>query len=179
MTYERIMDATKAKKTEVDHCIRWLKKSKMLATTKATRGFIVNILNYSLYQDLDSYKSDGISELKAIQKRHRSDTKNKYDKNDNNDKKNKHLDFVLLTDKEYKKLTEKFGEPSLKEKITSLNDYIGSKGVKYKSHYFTILSWERKNKPESGDYPQKSTVNEKARAATNKIREKAGLEIYK
>ena len=58
--------------------------------------------------------------------------------------KTKYLDFVLLTDDEHSKLKEKFNSrlPSL---IENLNNYIGSKGKKYKSHYHTILSWERKN----------------------------------
>lgn len=56
----------------------------------------------------------------------------------------KHLDFVFLSEDEYKKLTDRFGEPLLKEKIAALNDAIGSKGYKYKSHYFTILNWDRR-----------------------------------
>jgi hypothetical protein len=58
-----------------------------------------------------------------------------------------YMDFVLLTNKEHSNLLEKFGEDDLKEKITALNDYIGSKGAKYKSHYHTILVWARKDGP--------------------------------
>ncbi len=61
--------------------------------------------------------------------------------------KKQHIDFVFLTKTEYEKLEAKFGKADLKEKIVSLNDYIGSKGVKYKSHYYTILAWARKNGP--------------------------------
>lgn len=59
--------------------------------------------------------------------------------------KRKFLDFVFLTDDEYEKLVKKFGKEGADERIATLNEYIGSKGRKYKSHYFTILSWERKN----------------------------------
>jgi hypothetical protein len=59
--------------------------------------------------------------------------------------KKKYMDFVLLTKEEYKKLVDQFGEAGASERISNLNTYIGSKGKKYKSHYFTILSWERKN----------------------------------
>ena len=58
--------------------------------------------------------------------------------------KNTYLDFVKLTDEEHQKLKDKFGA-TLNDKLQALNDYIGSKGVKYKSHYHTILSWERRN----------------------------------
>jgi hypothetical protein len=55
------------------------------------------------------------------------------------------LDFVRLTEAEYEKLIEQFGREGADDRIRALNDGIGSKGYKYKSHYHTILSWERKN----------------------------------
>lgn len=55
----------------------------------------------------------------------------------------KYLDFVFLSSDEYKKLIAKFGEQTTKDKIEVLNNYVGSKGAKYKSHYHTILNWER------------------------------------
>jgi len=62
--------------------------------------------------------------------------------------KHRHGEFenVLLTDEELGKLKEKF--PSdWRSRIDDLSYYIGSKGDKYKSHYRTILSWNRKNEP--------------------------------
>jgi len=53
---------------------------------------------------------------------------------------------VKLAEDEYKKLIEKFGEFLTNEKIENLSSGIASKGYKYKSHYATILSWDRKNK---------------------------------
>jgi hypothetical protein len=55
--------------------------------------------------------------------------------------KKKFLDFVLLTEDEYASLIEKFGKAEADSKINTLNNYIGSKGTKYKSHYHTILNW--------------------------------------
>lgn len=59
--------------------------------------------------------------------------------------KRKYLDFVFLTDDEYSKLQNKFSETELKDLVERLNNYIGSKGKKYKSHYYTILAWARKD----------------------------------
>lgn len=59
--------------------------------------------------------------------------------------KTKHLEFVLLTPEEYDKLVAQFGAQGVAERIARLNDYIGSKGVKYKNHYYTILNWARKD----------------------------------
>ena len=59
--------------------------------------------------------------------------------------KEKFLDFVMLTKAEHKKLVDAFGGRVVGEYLERLNEYIGSKGKKYKSHYFTILSWMRKD----------------------------------
>ncbi len=59
--------------------------------------------------------------------------------------KNTYMEFVFLTDEEHEKLVRLFSEQGTKDRIAALNDYIGSKGKKYKSHYHTILTWDRKN----------------------------------
>ena len=81
--------------------------------------------------------------LPLAKKRHTKETTTKERKKID---KRKFLDFVLLTDDEHKNLISKFGKTETLEWIERLNEYIGSKGKKYKSHYFTILSWERKDK---------------------------------
>lgn len=48
---------------------------------------------------------------------------------------------VLLTDEEYAKLEKS----NLLPYINKLDSYIASKGKKYKSHYATILNWNRKD----------------------------------
>lgn len=65
----------------------------------------------------------------------------------NEQKKDKFLEFVLLTKEEYSKLCERIGEETTNEWITRLNNYIGSKGKKYNSHYHTILTWIRNEQP--------------------------------
>lgn len=72
-------------------------------------------------------------------------------------KKCKYMEYVYLTNEEYKKLIEKYGEVNVKEFIENLNDYIGSKGKKYKSHYYTILSWAKKegNNPDNLSWAEK------------------------
>lgn len=71
------------------------------------------------------------------------------DKNFSNHlKKKRFLDFVLLTDEEYKKLIDRYGKTIIDEYIEKLNNYIGSKGKRYKSHYHTLLNWLKKDKIE-------------------------------
>lgn len=78
-------------------------------------------------------------------------------------KKDKYGEFVFLTKKEYTKLLNRFGtEQQLREKIDELNEGIGSKGYKYKSHYHTILAWHRRKGKEVGSktklYPLKAKI---------------------
>lgn len=77
-TYKEIMSYTKATRSEVDHCIRWLKQATQIKTWKATRGFYIKVLKYDVYQTLNTYKSDTRSDddgdIKATGRRYRSDT---------------------------------------------------------------------------------------------------------
>lgn len=67
------------------------------------------------------------------------------DKKDIKEISKKFKEFVFLTDSEYLKLIDKLGKSKTEEFIERLNNYIGSKGKKYKSHYHTILSWSSKD----------------------------------
>lgn len=49
---------------------------------------------------------------------------------------------IFLKQEEYDKLVERFGREGTDSRLTKLSLYVLSKGVKYKSHYHTILSWE-------------------------------------
>lgn len=57
----------------------------------------------------------------------------------------KYLDFVFLSKANYDRLAEKLGITRVDSYIDKLNNYIGSKGKRYKSHYHTILSWASKD----------------------------------
>ena len=63
------------------------------------------------------------------------------------DPKHKHGEFsnVLLTDYELDQLKAKF--PDWQKRIDDLSYYLGSTGKTYKSHYRTLLSWARRDKP--------------------------------
>ncbi|WP_212930109.1 DNA-binding protein [Shouchella clausii] len=56
-----------------------------------------------------------------------------------------YLDFVKLTEEEREKLIKKFGSVKTDDLIEQLNNYIGSKGDKYKSHYYTLLNWAKRD----------------------------------
>lgn len=49
---------------------------------------------------------------------------------------------ILLTDSEYQKLCEEWGEPELKRMITILDEGIEAKGYKYKNYNLAIRKWK-------------------------------------
>ena len=67
------------------------------------------------------------------------------DKDKSKSSKTRHLSFVFLTDKEFEELKGGLGEKQTQDLIERLNDYIGSTGKKYKSHYHTIKNWARRD----------------------------------
>ena len=72
----------------------------------------------------------------------------------------KHLEFVYLFEAEHKKLVERFGLKQAEALVERLNNAIGSKGYKYKSHYHTILNWAGKdNIPKVVETPTRHNPN--------------------
>jgi hypothetical protein len=53
-------------------------------------------------------------------------------------------EFVQLSEEEHQKLVDKFGKQDTADRLAALDEYIGSTGKKYASHYHTVLSWARK-----------------------------------
>jgi len=94
-----------------------------------------------------------------------------------NEDKDKYLDFVFLSKDEHRKLVEEFGIKGTEKRIKNLNIGIGSKGYRYDSHYFTILSWDRKDERDSSKPPAPKLMDTEAspewlaahKAATQKV----------
>ena len=88
----------------------------------------------------------------------------------------KHLNFVFLTSEEHKKLLERYGDNNTRKLIDSLNRYIGSTGKKYKSHYFTLLNFAKRDEmPELKTPEQKATQDKQAREKyQEKVRKEDG-----
>ena len=79
---------------------------------------------------------------------------------------------VLLTDEERAKLTERFGEKDAMARIENLSSAIASKGYRYKSHYATILTWERMDEKrglKGGKAGQSTTREERAKVLKDSV----------
>lgn len=123
-----------------------LENMQNLNTQRDTHYTIISIINWDTYQDEDK-KGDTQGDRQVTGREQAGNT----DKKDKKDKK-KYLEFVYLTDDEFEKLEKKFSQQGAMKNIEKLNNYIGSKGKKYKSHYHTILTWH--NKEQNKEQPQ-------------------------
>ncbi len=56
-TYDEIARQTKATTTIVYKCLKYLKRDHMIDNKKTTRGSLITVLNYDLYQDYNIYKT--------------------------------------------------------------------------------------------------------------------------
>lgn len=77
--------------------------------------------------------------------------------------KHRHGEFknVLLTDEEYDRLGEEYGDDARSEFINRLDEYIGMKGSKYKDHNLVIRNWMRKDGIKPKEKPKETTLEKK------------------
>ena len=137
------------KKISASTLQRWLRKLEtwqMLNIKTYSKFSIVTVSNWTEYQQDEQQMNN-----KWTTDEQQVDT-DKNDKNGKNDKKY-YGEFVRLTDEEHQKLTERLGQALTADYIERLNNYIGSKGTKYKSHYHTILTWVRNDEKKQAEPP--------------------------
>lgn len=124
-------------------------KSTNFLTIKSTKMYsIITILKYHTYQNPKNYTNQVTNQVSNQELTKLQPTPNH--KQECKNEKNVYKEFVYLTNQEYEKLISAHGEAVTKEYIHKLNNYIGSTGKRYKSHYHTMLNWlskEPKNKP--------------------------------
>ncbi len=144
-------------------CIAYLKKDGMIDTKKSTRGNIITVIKYNIYQDLNNYTSTKKSTIQAQYKHQESTTINKYDKNEKNDKYsseqssqviNQLIDLFKDVNPSYEKLFKNTTQRSATErllsthgvgKLTSIIEYLSkSNSTKYAPTITTPLQLEDK-----------------------------------
>lgn len=135
--------------------IKSLEKLEMICVNSNNKMTLITVENWAKYQTEEG-RAYQQKNNKVTTKEQQSNTNNNSNNinNSNNmggtptppkEPKHKYGEFkqVLLSDSEVESLKEKLGEQVMKEYIRRLDEYIGSKGASYKSHYLTILKWHR------------------------------------
>jgi len=137
----------KINESKVQRILKKLETEQQIEQQTGNKNRLVTVLNWNDYQESNNKTTSTEQQVNTY---------------NNGIKGNKKIykEFVLLTDDENKKLIEKFGEKKTSQAINNLNNYIGSSGKKYKSHYHTILAWDRKNNNSSKEHKQNGKVVE-------------------
>jgi hypothetical protein len=172
-------------------------KSTSNITTKTTNRFtLITVCNYSLYHD---YKNEDNQQITShVTNKQPTDnqqitttkkilSKDSINKNGKNDKKEKEkefievtgidMDLVKITQKEYQKILDKFGNEGAAERISTLNGYghqFPKKFKEYGSHYHTILAWARKEGSDKA-IPKTPEQEEKEFLADAERRKRSGI----
>lgn len=139
----------KCSRQNIRTALKRFEKYEFLTSEPTSTGILVTVNNWERYQCEDSEPNQPTNQRLTNDQPTLNQrlTTNKNDKRMiKNVKKNIYIDFVKLTDEEHAKLIDLFGEEGTHQRIQNLNDYLGAKGDKYKSHYHTLMMWERKNK---------------------------------
>ncbi|MCK5611796.1 hypothetical protein KAR91_58545 [Candidatus Pacearchaeota archaeon] len=121
------------------------KRESILVKKRDSHRTIIHIANLKGYTEWIKGERDSEGTVKG-QSRDSEGTKKKKVNKEKNEKKKTYGIFnnVKLTDEELSKLKEKFSDYTTR--IEKLGEYIKSRGVRYKCHYATILTWARKDK---------------------------------
>lgn len=138
--------------SKVERILKRLKIEQQIEQQTCSKGRLITIQNWKQYQITEQQIEQQVNNERTTSEQ-RANT-NKNDKNVKNERiikenikeKKYYGEFknVLLSDEELEKLKNRFIDYELR--IEKLSNYIASKGVKYKSHYATILSWARNDK---------------------------------
>jgi hypothetical protein len=73
-------------KSQCEHALEYLRKKRMIETTKTTRGLIITVCNYDSYQRIENYEYNNEGNKKPTRTKQQAATINKNDNNVNNDK---------------------------------------------------------------------------------------------
>ena len=148
--YEENGTAKQWSRMKVSRMLKKLAEQGYIEQRCDTYGTHVSICNYDIYQDVGRYKANshdttvlrGCDESVTVVLPYNNDN------NGNNGKKEerapskiKYAEFVTMTEAEYSKLVDQYGEANVERMISKLDNYKGAKGKTYKSDYRAMLSW--------------------------------------
>ena len=137
-------------KDRVRRFLELLETEGMITKESDNHRTLLTLVNYSDYQgtcDTDEYTNKHThkhthKDADGTQTGRRQDT-NKNDKNDKNDKKDIYGEYhhVRLTESQFKKLCDDFGEKMARKAIDAVDKYVQETGKTYKDYNLTIRRW--------------------------------------
>jgi hypothetical protein len=141
-------------------------RATMIATTKATQQLLINICNYSFYQDSENYESNSEgSNEKATNAQRKQRQPNNINKNDKNDKNNKNEIYNSFTPPTIEEVQIYCKERNNNVDAEKWYDFYLSKGWmigknKMRDWKAAIRTWEKPSKTQ--EKPSKTDVMQQA-----------------
>lgn len=120
--------------TKVRNFLLLLENDNMIIKKTDRKKSTLTICNYNVWQDSEKCKK---SEKKV--------KKNTNNNVNNENKKTIYGKFVSMTEEEYQKLCERFGEQNTKDMIERMEIYCGSNGKTYTDYYLTAIGWFKRD----------------------------------
>ncbi len=133
--------------SKVKRILNDLKSDQQIDQQAKHYGSLITILNWHTYQNCDQQIDQQVTNERPTSDQRvtsKQEQKNKRTKEDINIGVYGEFQNVRLTDDEYKKLVDRF-PMDYQDRVENLSQYLAKTGKRYKSHYATILSWDRKN----------------------------------
>lgn len=148
-TIRELSNRWKWSKSKVANFLHFLESLEMVSVKTDTKRTLITIVNYENYQSTGNTKrtqSGRNTDATRTQKGNLLYKETNKQINKGTIAKQKYGEFqnVLLTDEEYGKLQQTI--PNADNLIERLSAYIESTGKKYKSHYATLLNWDRRDR---------------------------------
>ena len=113
-----------------------LKSTGELTHKSHSKYGIITINNYDNYQDTNTQPNTQLTD-------NQQSSNNKQQRNKETMKQDikEYGTHIRMTETEYGKLLERFGQVLTDKYVEKVDLYMGSTGKKYKSHYMTVISW--------------------------------------
>lgn len=128
-----------------------LQKKGRIEQQKSNILSLITILKYDYYQGNEATESEQNGTDNGTQTIDNNEISEVNAKNESEytrarERKTIYLYHVKLSDNEYSELVKLYGKQNVDDYIEKLDNHIGSKGAQYKSHFFTLRSWLKKDK---------------------------------
>lgn len=132
---------------KTDLFLKCLENDLMVDLKRDTRTTQLTVLNYDAYNPLGKTKG------KQKENKRKTDATQTQTDNEVNEvnkanevKKKLHKENVLLTESEYQKLIETYGQEKTERTILAMDNYLDDPKNKYKSHYKALCVWMNRDK---------------------------------
>lgn len=137
--------------------INKLKSTGELTHKSHTKYGVITINNYTKFQDANS-QTNSLLTFNQQSTNNKQQINKETNKQDNNIKaeksapvsKKKFGEIVTMTEEQYDKLVDTYGQVTADRFIDKVDLYCGSKGKKYKDYYLTIINWIKRDEEKNG-----------------------------